>query len=153
MEGSHAIDITRVDHIGIRVRDLTRALDFYRVLGFELHWKDEHDAVAILRNARDVEINLIYNARSADGDGNILMDVAEKYPGFTHVALRVESITDTIQALRNSDIRITQGPVSFGLDGHISVFVRDPDLNVIELRGREQDLSSVGGVTAYEPQN
>jgi len=153
MEGSHAIDISRVDHIGIRVRDLTRSLDFYRVLGFELHWKDEHDAVAILRNARDVEINLIYNASSVGGVRNILMDVAEKYPGFTHVALRVESITDTIQALRNSDIRITQGPVSFGLDGHISVFVRDPDLNVIELRGREQDLSSVGGVTAYEPQN
>ena len=132
---------------------MTRALDFYRVLGFELHWKDEHDAVAILRNTRDVEINLIYNASSAGGDRNILMDVAEKYPGFTHVALRVESVTDTIQALRNSDIRITQGPVSFGLDGHISVFVRDPDLNVIELRGREQDLSSVGGVTAYEPEN
>ena len=153
MEGSHAIDISRVDHIGIRVRDLTRALDFYRVLGFELHWKDEHDAVAILRNARDVEINLIYNASSAGGGGNILMDVPEKYPGLTHVALRVESIADTIKALRNSDIRITQGPVSFGLDGHISVFVRDPDLNVIELRGREQDLSSVGGVTAYEPEN
>lgn len=153
MEGSHAIDISRVDHIGIRVRDLTRALDFYRVLGFELHWKDEHDAVAILRNTRDVEINLIYNASSAGGDRNILMDVPEKYPGFTHIALRVESITDTIQALRNSDIRITQGPVSFGLDGHISVFVRDPDSNVIELRGREQDLSSVGGVIAYEPQN
>ena len=118
-----------------------------------MHWKDEHDAVAILRNARDVEINLIYNASSAGVDRNILMDVPEKYPGFTHVALRVESIADTIKALRNSDIRITQGPVSFGLDGHISVFVRDPDLNVIELRGREQDLSSVGGVTAYEPEN
>ena len=121
--------------------------------GAKIHWKDEHDAVAILRNTRDVEINLIYNASSAGGDRNILMDVPEKYPGFTHIALRVESITDTIQALRNSDIRITQGPVSFGLDGHISVFVRDPDSNVIELRGREQDLSSVGGVIAYEPQN
>jgi catechol 2,3-dioxygenase-like lactoylglutathione lyase family enzyme len=31
------IAIERVDHIGIRVRDLDRALAFYRVLGFELH--------------------------------------------------------------------------------------------------------------------
>jgi len=81
------------------------------------------------------------------------MDVAEKYPGYTHVALRVESIRAAIEALGESGIRITQGPVSFGLDGHVSVFVRDPDLNVVELRGREEDLSSLGGVTAYKPEN
>jgi lactoylglutathione lyase len=153
MAGSRTIDISRVDHIGIRVRELARALDFYRVLGFELHWKDANDAVAIIRNARDVEINLIYNANADGGGRNVLMDVAEKYPGYTHVALRVESIKAAIEALRESGIRITQGPVSFGLDGHVSVFVRDPDLNVVELRGREEDLSSLGGVTEYKPEN
>jgi lactoylglutathione lyase len=148
-----AIDISRVDHIGIRVKDLARALDFYRVLGFELHWKDANDAVAIIRNAHDVEINLVYNANADSGGRNILMDVGEKYPGYTHVALRVESIKAAIEALRENAIRITQGPVSFGRDGHVSVFVRDPDLNVVELRGREEDLSSLGGVTAYNPEN
>lgn len=153
MTGSSTIQISRVDHIGVRVKDLARALDFYRVLGFELHWKDEHDAVAIIRNARDVEINLVYNANADGGGRNILMDVGEKYPGYTHVALRVESIRAAIEALRAHRIRITQGPVSFGQDGHVSVFVRDPDLNVVELRGREEDLSSLGGVSAYEPEN
>jgi lactoylglutathione lyase len=148
-----AIQISRVDHIGVRVKDLDRALHFYRVLGFELHWKDANDAVAIIRNARDVEINLVYNANADGGGRNILMDVAEKYPGYTHVALRVESIRDAIEALRESEIGITQGPVSFGQDGHVSVFVRDPDMNVVELRGREEDLSSLGGVTAYKPEN
>jgi catechol 2,3-dioxygenase-like lactoylglutathione lyase family enzyme len=33
---SQKIAIERVDHIGIRVRDLDRALNFYRVLGFDL---------------------------------------------------------------------------------------------------------------------
>jgi len=33
------------------------------------------------------------------------------------------------------------------------VFVRDPDLNVVELRGRDEDLSSIGGVTVYLPEN
>jgi hypothetical protein len=55
--------------------------------------------------------------------------------------------------LREKNIRITQGPVSFGRDGHVSVFLRDPDRNVIELRGREEDLSALGGVEVYEPQN
>ena len=153
MAGSSTIQISRVDHIGVRVKDLARALDFYRVLGFELHWKDEHDAVAIIRNARDVEINLVYNANADGGGRNILMDVGEKYPGYTHVALRVASIKAAIVALRENGVRITQGPVAFGRDGHVSVFVRDPDLNVVELRGRDEDLSSIGGVTAYVPEN
>jgi len=153
MSAKATIDIPRVDHIGIRVRDLDRAMRFYAMLGFTLHAKAANDAVAIIRNDHDVEINLVYNANADAGGKNILMDVGEKYPGYTHVALRVASIRAAIEALRENGIRITQGPVAFGRDGHVSVFVRDPDLNVVELRGRSEDLSSIGGVTPYEPEN
>lgn len=60
MPQSHTIDIPRVDHIGIRVKDLDRAMAFYAVLGFELHARATNDAVAIVRNANDVELNLVY---------------------------------------------------------------------------------------------
>jgi lactoylglutathione lyase len=147
------IDVPAVDHIGLRVRDLQRAMKFYAMLGFELEHKAANDAVAVVRNAHGVELNLVYNANADAGGKNILMDVGEKYAGYTHVALRVSSIKATIEALREHGVRITQGPVSFGRDGHVSVFVRDPDLNVVELRGREEDLSSIGGVVEYLPQN
>lgn len=153
MADPNIIRIAQIDHIGIRVKDLDRALQFYRVLGFELAWQDPKDAVAIIKNPVGVELNLVFNANADAGGKNVLMDVPEKYPGHTHVALRVESIAATIAALRQNAIRITQGPVSFGLDGHVSVFVRDPDLNVIELRGREEDLSALGGVSPYEAKN
>jgi lactoylglutathione lyase len=147
------IDVPAVDHIGVRVRDLERAMQFYAILGFELQFKAGNDAVAVVRNAHGVELNLVYNANADAGGKNILMDVGEKYAGYTHVALRVSSIKAALQALREHGVRITQGPVSFGRDGHVSLFVRDPDLNVIELRGREEDLSSIGGVVEYVPQN
>ena len=147
------IEIAAVDHIGIRVRDLERAMKFYAILGFELEHKAANDAVAVVRNAQGVELNLVYNANSDAGGKNILMDVGEKYAGYTHVALRVTSIKSTIEALRAHGVRIRQGPVSFGRDGHVSLFVRDPDLNVIELRGRNEDLSSIGGVVEYVPEN
>jgi catechol 2,3-dioxygenase-like lactoylglutathione lyase family enzyme len=51
------IPIERVDHIGIRVRDLDRALNFYRVLGFDLLRRAEGDDVAIVRNQNGVELN------------------------------------------------------------------------------------------------
>ncbi|MGH7036136.1 MAG: VOC family protein [Stellaceae bacterium] len=141
-----AIAIETVDHIGIRVRELDRALAFYRVLGFELRHKVDFDDVAIIRNRHGVEINLILNAKH--DEPNILMDVPEKHAGYTHVALRVASVGATVAALQANEIVITQGPVSFGEDGGVSVFVRDPDRNVIELRGANENLP---GVTRYQP--
>src|ERR671927_129850 len=150
---NRTINIAAVDHIGVRVRDLERAMKFYAIFGFKVEHSATNDAVAVVRNAQGVELNLVYNANADAGGKNILMDVGEKYPGYTHVALRVSSIKATIEALRTHGVRITQGPVSFGRDGHVSVFVRDPDLNVVELRGRNEDLSSIGGVVEYLPEN
>jgi lactoylglutathione lyase len=143
------VAIERVAHIGIRVHDLDRALAFYRVLGFTLSRRAEGDDVAIIRNPQGVEINLIFNANAGDQAINILMDLGEKYPGYTHVALGVASIPATITALKIYDIAISQGPVRFGEDGGVSVFVRDPDRNVIELRGPDQP--DIEGVTRYVP--
>ena len=143
------IAVERVDHIGIRVRDLDRALTFYRVFGFSLAHRSKGDDVAIVRNEHGMELNLIFNANAGDLDSNILMDVPDKFAGYTHIALRVASVPATIAALRANNIAISQGPVSFGESGQVSVFVRDPDRNVIELRGREQGV--VEGVTRYTP--
>jgi lactoylglutathione lyase len=133
---SETVDIERVDHIGIRVRDLDRALAFYRVLGFTLARRATSDDVAIVRNPQGVEINLIFNADAGDPTENILMDIGRKYPGYTHVALRVSSIPQTIAALAANRIAITQGPVQMGQAGNVSVFVRDPDRNAAATRAR-----------------
>jgi lactoylglutathione lyase len=146
---SQTIAVERVDHIGIRVHDLDRALSFYRVLGFDLLHRAQGDDVAIIKNPAGVELNLIFNANAGDPQTNMLMDIPDKYAGYTHMALRVASIPATIDVLKANDIAITQGPVRFGDDGQVSVFIRDPDRNVIELRGRDQ--GAVEGVSRYVP--
>ncbi|MCZ6605270.1 MAG: VOC family protein [Alphaproteobacteria bacterium] len=146
------IEITQVDHIGIRVSDADKALAFYAALGFEVIQVVEFDSVIIIKNKADVEINLVTNAPSDNDGQNILMDVAEKYPGLTHAAWQVASIKDTLATVKAEGLEISQGPVTFG-DGHVSVFLRDPDRNVIELRSREQNMDDIEGLVFYSNEN
>ena len=60
------IAIQRIDHIGVRVRNLDRALGFYRVLGFAVVRRAEGDDVAIIRNEHGVELNLVFNTNAGD---------------------------------------------------------------------------------------
>ncbi len=152
MTDNETITIKQVDHIGIRVADLDRAMAFYGVLGFELVHRSSNDAVVIVKNGQGIEINLIYNANDDNDGKNILMDVGVKYAGYTHMALGVDSIRRTMDILAANDIAITQGPVVMR-EGHVAVFVRDPDRNVIELRGLRKDLNSPESAAGYTPEN
>jgi lactoylglutathione lyase len=127
-----SVKIKRLNHVGVRVRELRRSAEWYAHLGFRLIWQSEQHKVACLRNDEiGVELNLIFNSDDANGGKNVLMDVEPKYAGFNHLSFAVSSIRETIDALEAAGIAIREGPVSLG--GEIAVFVRDPDLNVVEL--------------------
>ena len=145
------MNISNIDHIGIRITEKRAALDFYEILGFQLEQEVDFDAVIIMKNKSGVEINLINNGQDISNGKNILMDVPEKHPGFTHVAFSVESVLHVMEVLEKNSIPISQGPVTFGRDGHVSIFIRDPDRNTIELRGRVEDESKIPGLTFYDP--
>ena len=128
----HTPSIVGLAHIGIRVFDLERARAFYELLGFEfVVGPIGPEPVAILRHRSGVEINLVVNAASGEAS-NVLMDTGEKHPGYTHVAFRIEDLLAWQDRLTAAGIAITEGPVTFP-NGHQSIFVRDPDRNVVEL--------------------
>jgi lactoylglutathione lyase len=126
------LEVEAVNHVGIRVRDKARAIDFYGALGFELISDVGFEAghPVILRHAAsEVVLNLLGPADSAD-TANVLMDIDVKHAGYTHVALTVSSLDRTREFLAARGIEIT-GSFEFGTMS--AIFIRDPDRNVIEL--------------------
>jgi len=124
-------EIVGINHIGIRVTNLESARTFYEQLGFIfIVGPIGPEPVAIMEHPSGVNINLILNADTKT-DKNILMDVTEKYPGYTHVALDVNDIKSIQGAIEKLGIYITEGPITLP-NGGVMFFIRDQDKNVIE---------------------
>ena len=125
------LDITRINHIGLRVSDLTTTRAFYEKLGFEfIIGPVGPEPVAIMEHPSGVNINFILNAPKGK-TLNVLMDVPEKHTGYTHVALEVTDLKAAQQYLESINYTITEGPIVLP-DGGAFIFIRDPDDNVIE---------------------
>jgi len=127
--------ITGINHVGIRVTNLEQAREFYEDLGFVfLAGPMGPEPVAIMEHPSGVNINFILNADSGITD-NILMDVPERHPGYTHMALDVTDIEAVLAAIEKLGIKITEGPITLP-DGGVMFFIRDQDRNVIEFHQR-----------------
>lgn len=123
--------ISGIAHVGIRVRDLQISRTFYEGLGFRfVAGPVGPEPAAILQHPSGTVINFILNANS-DAAENVLMDLPQKHPGYTHIALAVSDLVAVEAEIKALGVGITEGPMDLG-PGVRGVFVRDPDGNVIE---------------------
>lgn len=123
--------ILKINHVGLRVRSLDTARQFYEKLGFGfIAGPLGPEPVAIMEHPSGVNINFVLNASEDTPPVNLLMDVAAKHTGFTHIALEVDDLQAVEREVLAAGIEITEN-VSLP-SGAEFFFVRDPDDNVLE---------------------
>ena len=125
------INIQKIDHIGLRVHDKDRSIQFYKSLGFKLITDIgfENGHPVMMQNDAGIVLNIL-GPSSEEKDENILMDIESKqYAGYTHIALKVASIIDAENHFNEKGYEITE---RFDFKGMKAIFIRDPDRNVIE---------------------
>ncbi|WP_415905696.1 VOC family protein [Neptuniibacter sp. QD48_55] len=131
-------EITRINHVGLRVRDMEVSREFYGKLGFEfIVGPVGPEPVAIIEHPSGININLILNASKEAPKKNMLMEADLKYPGYTHIALEITDYNSAKNSIEELGFPIT-GEVEY--EGAQFFFIRDPDDNVIEFH---QPASSV----------
>lgn len=122
-------EIIRINHLGIRVKDLSISRAFYEKLGFDfIVGPVGPEPVAIMEHPSGININFILNADSECTE-NVLMDQPKKNTGYTHVALEVTSAESALNSIKKLNITITE---EVEYEGARFFFIRDPDGNVIE---------------------
>jgi len=122
------VNIDRIDHVVMTVRDLDVTCDFYaRVLGMRVvTFAGGRKALAFGRQ----KINLHVAGREFEPKAD------HPQPGSLDLCLITTSTLDEVQAhLAECGVRIIEGPVAkTGATGPIrSVYFRDPDANLIEV--------------------
>ena len=120
MAGSNKFSI---DHLGIAVRSLEAALEFYeQQLGFSVGLREtveqERVKVAMLP-AGGPRIELL----EATGPDSVIAKFIEKRgEGLHHVAIKVPDLAAAVERLRSSGARLLNEPRP-GAGGHLYVFV------------------------------
>ena len=129
------INISRIDHVVIRVADMPAMIAFYRnVLGCRLERGPGDLGLAQLR-AGDSLIDLVDVSGKLGGTGNAPETAA---PNMDHVCLQVRP-WDEAAILRHLEASgVKHGPVAarYGATGHgPSIYLEDPEGNTVELKG------------------
>ena len=132
---SPLVDSIGFDHVNLKTRDMTRAINFYvGILGMRLVRAERNDQGAI-RFASLRFGDALIDLQPNDGDWS------EKNGGLNHIALLIEptDLNALALTLREMHVEVTEGPVrrqgAFGYGQ--ALYLQDPDGNGIELKHYE----------------
>jgi methylmalonyl-CoA epimerase len=113
----------KIDHLGIAVRSLDRALEFYRdQLGLNVSLREtvEHEKVNVaMLPLGDPRIELLEPTNADSVIGKFLDKRGE---GLHHVAIRVPDLNASVERLKSAGARLLNEPRT-GAGGHLYVFV------------------------------
>ena len=123
-KGDWTMDVKKVDHVGIAVKSIEKALPLYvdilklKLLGIE-EVESEKVKVAFLK-AGETKIELL---EPTSPDSTIAMFIEKRGEGIHHVALGVDHIQERINELKEKGIRMIQDAPKRGAGGALVAFM------------------------------
>ena len=116
--------LTRVDHLGIAVRDLDEALAVYaQAFALEIDHRGVVDDQGVEAVALRVGESMVELLRPVKDDSPVARFLAEKGPGLHHVAYAVDDLDAALQSLQAQGVRLVDERPRLGLGGRRIAFV------------------------------
>ena len=119
-----SFNVTRVDHIGIAVKDLAQAKKFYEeILGMKATGEEvveEQKVKVCFIPSGDSEVELL---ESTSPDGPIAKFIEKNGGGIQHLALRVDNIEAALEELKAKGVRLIDEKPRYGAGGASIAFI------------------------------
>ncbi len=132
--------VTKIDHIGIAVKNLDETLKFYEdVMGIKCTSKEEVEEqkvrVAFLP-VGDSEVELL---ESTTDDGPIARFIEKKGEGIQHIAFKVDNIEEAIKDLQEKGVRLIDEKPRYGAGGARIAFLHPKSTSGVLIEISERD--------------
>lgn len=119
-----SFNVTRVDHIGIAVKDLAQAKKFYEeILGMKASGEEvveEQKVKVCFIPSGDSEVELL---ESTSPEGPIAKFIEKNGEGIQHLALRVDNIEAALEDLKAKGVRLIDEKPRYGAGGASIAFI------------------------------
>ncbi|HMK30484.1 MAG TPA: methylmalonyl-CoA epimerase [Terriglobales bacterium] len=133
-----------IDHLGIAVKSLAQAAEFYRNLGLPVHSEEivpqERVRLAMVP-VGDSRIELL---EPTSEDSPIARFLAKRGEGLHHVALHVDNLEATVETLKKNGTRLVSEEIQVGAGGHLYVFVHPSSAGGVLLELVQDEPLGVG---------
>ena len=112
-----------IDHLGIAVKSLEAAKQFYRNLGLEIHGEETVEAEQVRLAMVPLGESRIELLEPTSETSPIAKFLSKRGEGLHHVALHVHDIADTVNRLKKAGTRFVSEEIKIGAGGHLYIFV------------------------------
>lgn len=116
--------ISKIDHIGIAVKDIEKALQFYRdVLHLEVENTEMVEAQGIVAACLRVGESELELLQPLHDDSPVGKFIAKKGEGIHHIALGVDDLDKAVQEAVQSGCRLVTEKPQIGVGGAKMIFI------------------------------
>ncbi len=112
-----------IDHLGIAVKSLEQAKQFYRNLGLEIHGEETVEAERVKLAMVPLGESRIELLEPTSDDSPIARFLAKRGEGLHHVALHVTDLAHTVEKMKQAGTRFISDQIKIGAGGHAYIFV------------------------------
>ncbi len=140
----------KIDHIGIAVADLDRAVAFYRdALGLDVRPPEDVPSQKVRAHFVPVGDATLELLEATAADSPIARHIEKRGAGMHHVTLRVDDIDQALTRLRKHGVKLIDETPRLGAEGARIAFVHPSSTGgvLIELKQVEE----LGGVQGSPP--
>ena|ERR1039458_9701367 len=112
-----------IDHLGIAVKSLAAAKQFYKRLGLEVMPEETVEAEKVRLAMVPVGDSRLELLEPLSPDSTIAKFLEKRGEGLHHVALHVDDLVGTVERLKAAGTRLISDDIKVGAGGHLYVFV------------------------------